>query len=131
MLIDWPHPGVPRALFNAGFTVFGYSPYRYSMAQLVDELPQGTAEKDSFPPRNKEEKGYLIFQKLDYRPESVDIVNVYRPEEELPRISLSKPCVAIRRESTVAASTGYICKSQQDCSRKWHYIHRRNRYLRN
>ncbi|HEY8783766.1 MAG TPA: VOC family protein [Mucilaginibacter sp.] len=86
LLIDWPNPGVPRALLNAGFKVFGYSPDCYSQAQLVADLPPGIEEKDSFPPRNEGEKGYLIFQKLDRRPDAVDIVNVYRPEEELPGI---------------------------------------------
>ena len=86
LLIDWPNPGVPRALLNAGFIVFGYSPNGYSVARLVDDLPQGFDEKNSFSPRNTEEKGYLIFQKLDYSPDAIDIVNVYRPEEELPGI---------------------------------------------
>jgi hypothetical protein len=86
LLIDWPDPGVPRALLNAGFTVFGYSPDSYSRAQVVDGLPQGFDEKNSFPARSKEEKGHLIFQKLDYSPDAIDIVNVYRPEQELPGI---------------------------------------------
>jgi predicted CoA-binding protein len=86
LLIDWPDPGVPRALLNAGFTVFGYSPDHYSIAKLVDDIPDGLEEKNSFPPRTKGEKGQLIFQKLDYSPDAIDIVSVYRPEEELPEI---------------------------------------------
>ncbi len=86
LLIDWPDPGVPRALLNAGFTVFGYSPGGYSRAQVVNDLPLGFDEKNSFPARNESEKGYLIFQKLDHSPDTIDIVNVYRPEEELPGI---------------------------------------------
>jgi hypothetical protein len=86
LLVDWPDPGVPRALLNAGFAVFGYSPGRYSRAQLVTDLPPGFDEKNSFRPRNSDEKGYLIFQKLDQGPAAIDVVNVYRPEDELPGI---------------------------------------------
>jgi hypothetical protein len=86
LLIDWPHPGVPRALLNTGFAVFGYSPNGYSIAQVVAELPPGFDEKNSFSARNEAEKGYLIFQKLDHQPDAIDIVNVYRPDEELPGI---------------------------------------------
>ena len=86
LLVDWPDPGVPRALLKAGFAVFGYSPGGYSRAQLVTELPDGFTGKNSFPPRNSGERGYLIFQKLDHGPVGINIVNVYRPEEELPGI---------------------------------------------
>jgi len=71
LLIDWPSPDVPRALVDAGFTVYGYSPNRYSVAELVDD---GTGTKK------------MIFRKLDDHPGSVDIVNVFRPEEELEGI---------------------------------------------
>jgi predicted CoA-binding protein len=120
LLIDWPDPGVPRALLNAGFTVFGYSPDDYSKAQVVDELPRGFDEKNSFPARNKEEKGHLIFQKLDYSPESIDIVNVYRPEEELPGIITSRvlpsgakvlwlhPPITSARARDIAAENGIL-----------------------
>jgi predicted CoA-binding protein len=63
LLVDWPNPEVPRSLIKAGFTVFGYSPDRYSAIELGDD------EK-------------LIFRQLDNQPDSVDIVNVFRPEEE-------------------------------------------------
>jgi len=121
LLIDWPHPEVPRALLNAGFAVFGYSPNGYSMAQLVTELPPGFDEKKSFPSRNKEEKGYLIFQKLDHMPDAVDIVNVYRPEEELPGIITNRvlpagakvlwlhPPVTSVRGKEIASEKGIVC----------------------
>jgi hypothetical protein len=86
LLVDWPNPGVPRALLNAGFTVFGYSPDRYSVVQVVAELPQGIDGQNYFSPRTKDGDGYLIFQKLYNRPDFVDIVNVYRPEEEISGI---------------------------------------------
>jgi len=81
LLIDWPNPAVPRALLNAGFTVFCYSPNHYTEASLLRENPNDINQKNIFPPGNKEE-GYLVFKPLDGSPGSVDIVNVYRPEEE-------------------------------------------------
>ena len=63
LLVDWPSPEVPKSLIEAGFTVFGYSPDRYSVIEQGDN-------------------GELVFKKLNEQPASVDIVNVYRPEEE-------------------------------------------------
>ncbi len=63
LLVDWPSPEVPRSLLKAGFIVFGYSPDRYSAIELDDNEN-------------------LVFRKLDDQPDSVDIVNVFRPEEE-------------------------------------------------
>lgn len=63
LLVDWPNPEVPKSLLKAGFTVFGYSPDRYSVIELGD---------------NDE----LVFRKLDEHPVSIDVVNIYRPEEE-------------------------------------------------
>jgi predicted CoA-binding protein len=63
LLVDWPNPEVPRSLLKAGFTVFGYSPDRYSAIELGDNEN-------------------LVFRQLDKQPDSVDIVNVYRPEGE-------------------------------------------------
>ena len=57
LLIDWPNPGVPRKLLNAGFTVFCYSPGLYSVAELVTEYPPEVNQKNIFP-GNKDE-GYL------------------------------------------------------------------------
>src|SRR5260221_5090999 len=81
LLIDWPNPTVPRALLNAGFKVFCYSPNHYTEAEILTEYPNDINEKNIFPPKTKEE-GYLVFRQLDGPPYSVDIVNVYRPEEE-------------------------------------------------
>lgn len=79
LLVDWPVPGVPRTLLDAGFTVYGFSPGGYSIAALASDEPAG---QNSFPPRNSGEKGYLVFQKMDNPPQAIDIVNIYRPEEE-------------------------------------------------
>jgi predicted CoA-binding protein len=86
LLVDWPDPGVPAALLQAGFTVFGYTPGSYSVASLVANQPGAIKGQSIFPVQNGDEKAYLVFQKLDDRPDSVDIVNVYRPEEELAGI---------------------------------------------
>ncbi len=79
LLVDWPDQRVPRALLKTGFTVFGFSPDGYAAAALVDALPEG---QTGFAPRNGDDKGYLIFNKLDKAPDSVDIVCIYRPEAE-------------------------------------------------
>ncbi|SRR6266498_1914250 len=87
LLVDWPNQSVPRILLNAGFTVFGFSPGRYSLAEVVAEYPHDMNQKDDvFAPKNENDRDYLVFRRLDARPESVDIVNVYRPEEELAEI---------------------------------------------
>ena len=66
LLIDWPNADVPGVLLEKGFTVFCYSPGRYTRAQI--------------------EKDRLVFQELDRIPGPIDIVNVYRPEQEHPDI---------------------------------------------
>ncbi len=86
LLVDWPSPAVPRALLTSGFTVFGYSPHRYSKAEIVPALPQDTNSHSVFPPRDPSESGYLIFRQLPGRPTGVDVVAIYRPEKELPLI---------------------------------------------
>jgi predicted CoA-binding protein len=81
LLVDWPNRGVPRTLVEAGFTVFCASPGRYSVVEVVPEPPEGVDPSDVFPPQEGEH-GYLVFHRLNDRPSSVDIVNVYRPEKE-------------------------------------------------
>jgi hypothetical protein len=83
LLVDWPDQRVPRTLLSAGFTVFGYSPAAYSAAAIVADFQDG---QKGFSPRNENEKGYLVFNKLDGSPGTVDIVCVYRPEEEHAQI---------------------------------------------
>jgi len=62
LLIDWPNADVPGILLEEGFTVF----CRYTRAEI--------------------EKDRLFFQELDSIPGPIDIVNVYRPEQEHPDI---------------------------------------------
>lgn len=63
LLIDWPNQSVPGKLINAGFTVFCHSPNGYTKAQF------------------DENKKNLLFQPV-LSPALVDIVNIYRPEDE-------------------------------------------------
>src|SRR5215813_11740457 len=81
LLVDWPNPGLPRALVEAGFTVFGASPGRYSVVELLPTRPEDVDPNQVFAPQEGE-SGYLVFRKLDEPPSHVDIVHVYRPEPE-------------------------------------------------
>ncbi|HEY8930357.1 MAG TPA: CoA-binding protein [Mucilaginibacter sp.] len=63
LLVDWPSTELPLALLKAGFEVYSYSPDNYSKAEL-----------------NRD--GKLNFVNLKKPPASVDIVNIFRPEEE-------------------------------------------------
>ena len=81
LLVDWASATIPRTLVEAGFTVFCASPGRYSIVELVSEAPPGTDSNDIVPSRQNE-KGYLVFRRLNDSPSHVDIVNVYRAENE-------------------------------------------------
>src|SRR5689334_2910538 len=85
LLVDWPDTGVPRALLESGFAVFGYSPGRYSCAEISEKQQIDVQSAKVFAPRDNE-RGFLIFRRLDAAPSHVDIVNVYRPEAEIPGI---------------------------------------------
>jgi predicted CoA-binding protein len=86
LLVDWPNTTVPRGLLESGFIVFGCSPNHYSKAEIVTDLPTDVESISVFPPKNENEKGYLIFRRLDKRPPGVDIVSIYRPASELQGI---------------------------------------------
>ncbi|MDR3696082.1 CoA-binding protein [Mucilaginibacter sp.] len=64
LLVDWPDADVPRLLVSAGFMVFGYSPDNYTSIGF------------------RADGGGLVFTKVPDGPGQVDIVNVFRPEEE-------------------------------------------------
>jgi len=72
LLVDWPNVGVPIALIEAGFTVFGSSPAGYSEIQLVSSADGSAPE--------------LTFHRRKGPPDSVHLVCVYRPAEELAEI---------------------------------------------
>jgi len=86
LLVDWPHTGVPRALVGTGFAVFCYSPGRYSAAGVVAEAPQDVDSSSILAPQREGETGYLVFRKLDGPPATIDVVCIYRPEQEHPEI---------------------------------------------
>ena len=84
LLIDWPNPELPRTLVEAGLIVFCYSPNGYTKAEIVAEYPHDINQKNIFPPKNKE--GFLVFRPLAMLTPDIDIVNVYRPEQEHGKI---------------------------------------------
>src|SRR5689334_12316055 len=86
LLVDWPSTTVPRALIAAGLQVFGSSPAGYSEADVVAHALVGSEGVSVFPPMDGSEAGYLRFRRLRGSPGRVDIVNVYRPDEELDGI---------------------------------------------
>ncbi len=86
LLIDWPNTGVPRALVEAGFTVFCYCPDSYSAAEIVAEQPADADAQDVYVPEGDEGSGSLVFRPIEGRPDAIDLVCVYRPPEELPGI---------------------------------------------
>jgi predicted CoA-binding protein len=86
LLVDWPSTTVPRALLEAGFTVLGYCPDRFSAAELVAERPDNVEPASIFPPQGEGERGYLVFRVREDRTSHVDLVNTYRPAAELPGI---------------------------------------------
>ena len=85
LLIDWSDATVPRTLVDAGFTVFCYSPNGYTQAEVLDKIPTDVNAKNILSPKNNE-RGYLVFRQLSLAPDSIDIVNIYRPEAEHSQI---------------------------------------------
>jgi len=86
LLVDWPNANLPYALLKAGFIVFSYSPNQYSEAKLLIEKPHNVEGLSIFPVTDDGEEVYVSFEKSGGSPETVDIVHIYRPEEELPGI---------------------------------------------
>lgn len=66
LLVDWPDKSVPMALLKAGFMVIGYSPDKYTLI--------------SYKTSYAEDK--LVFSDLEGAPGEVEIVNIFRPEQE-------------------------------------------------
>src|ERR1043166_100032 len=63
LLVDWASRDVPLSLGQAGFEVFCASPGRYSVVELGED-------------------NCVFFHQLEKNPAHVDIVNVFRPENE-------------------------------------------------
>ncbi len=66
LLVDWPDKNVPLMLLKAGFMVISYSPDKYALL--------------SYETNYAEDK--LVFSDLEGVPGQVEIVNIFRPEEE-------------------------------------------------
>jgi predicted CoA-binding protein len=84
LLVDWPDQGLARHLLRAGFHVFAYSPGQYTEASIDENVPHSEEGASYFI--SSSEKDYLVFRKISKIPVAIDIVNVYRPEEELKSI---------------------------------------------
>ncbi len=67
LLVDWPDRSVPQALVKAGYTVYSYSPDTYTRIE-------------------ENASGEFVFQKIEGKPDAVDIVNIFRPEDEIDGI---------------------------------------------
>ncbi len=66
LLVDWPDKTVPIALLKAGFMVIGYSPDKYTLISYKTDYAEDK----------------LVFNDLEGAPGEVEIVNIFRPEEE-------------------------------------------------
>jgi predicted CoA-binding protein len=85
LLVDWPGKSVPRTLIANGYSVFGASPGKYTEASVVADRPPESDDAYIFS-KDETETGYLVFRRLDSPPTDIDIVNVFRPENELAGI---------------------------------------------
>jgi len=66
LLVDWPDESVPMTLVKAGFMVIGYSPDKYSLISYKTDYAEDK----------------LVFDDLEDAPGEVEIVNIFRPEDE-------------------------------------------------
>jgi predicted CoA-binding protein len=88
-LVDWPSADVPRTLVRAGFGVYSLNRLRKTAAAYAwyparDQVPAGE-DVTVFEP-SEEGDGYLVCHPA-VSPEMVDILNVYRPADELPGLA--------------------------------------------
>ena len=59
---------------------FAISNNGYTKAEVVAEYPHDINQKNTFPPGSKE--GFLGFRQLAGPPPSIDVANIYPPEQE-------------------------------------------------
>ena len=110
LLVDWASTDVPLALLKAGFMVISYSPGNYSLASYKTDYG----------------KDKVNFQHLDNAPGEVDIVSIFRPEEEHEEIILKhalplkakviwlQPPVTSKQTAAAAIKKGFIFIEGQD-----------------
>ncbi len=89
-LVDWPSADVPRTLVRAGFGVFSLNRLRNTAAAYAwyperDDVPD-EASVTLFEPAD-EGDGYLVARPAAAVPAPVDILNVFRPDDELPGLA--------------------------------------------
>ena len=82
LLIDWSHQEVPAMLIRAGFTVLGDEPDGHKRYEIAPEPIDATIGR-SFPLSS----AFLVCRPLPELPESIDIVNTFRPAVEHPEIA--------------------------------------------
>jgi hypothetical protein len=81
LLVDWPGADIPRALVQAGFTVYSYSPDGYKQV-LIEKTQPHSSHSDLKPGADSGKSDRLVFQSMDHPPAAVDLVTIYRPPEE-------------------------------------------------
>lgn len=87
LLVDWPDRNLPVSLVLCGFTVYGYSPGNYTRIS-ISERPEQTSDKYiQKAPLDHHANMQLIFESLRAQPELVDLVSIYRPDEEMEEIT--------------------------------------------
>lgn len=66
LLVDWPDKSVPMALLKAGFMVIAYPPDKYTLISYKTDYAEDK----------------LVFNDLKGAPGEIEIVSIFRPEEE-------------------------------------------------
>jgi predicted CoA-binding protein len=88
-LVDWPRTDVPLTLVRAGFCVYSLNRPRgtaasYDWYPTRDQVPGGD---DVTVFESAEESDGCLVGRPAVSPETVDILTVYRPAEELPGLA--------------------------------------------
>lgn len=123
-LVDWPSADVPRTLVRAGFGVFSLNRLRNTAAAYAwyperDDVPD-EASVTLFEPAD-EGDGYLVARPAAAVPAPVDILNVFRPDDELPglaRLAIQLGAKALWLQLDVDRGEGH----RRDCGprlRRW------------
>src|SRR5260221_488253 len=88
-LVDWISPDIPRSLIVAGLTVV--SAHHVANTANAISLCRGDLPEDVEADRIARLEGdngeYLVFRSMTSMPARTDIVNVFRPAEEIPDIA--------------------------------------------
>lgn len=90
LLVDWPNQDVPRQLVDAGLTVLSAN-FASGTASLYSLGPPGERESLQTQPvevlkPEHDDDVPLTITRLDAMPQRVDVVALFRPQEEHARI---------------------------------------------